>query len=91
MDYVYGQLCERVKQLKSEYRGLETDTAVVTVNNSAETISVSTKLTESTVNNIVSEKLSEIIPPSPVSDGQFMLAVTVTNGNPTYEWKIIEV
>lgn len=49
MDYIYGQLNERVSV--KPYSGVETETTITEVNNSAGTIAVQSKITEQTIDN----------------------------------------
>lgn len=74
MDYIYGILNERVKNLK--YEGVETDTTNTIVNNSTGTIAVNSKITEQTIVN----KINSLNYSDSEQDNLVVTSVSENNG-----------
>ena len=78
MDYIYGILNEKVKAMN--YRGLVTDTATTKVDNSAGTISVTTKMNNSTVKSLINTAIKSLDFTDTEEDGKFVTRVDEVDG-----------
>ena len=78
MDYIYGILNEKVKAMN--YRGLVTDTATTKVDNSAGTISVTTKMNNSTVKSLINTAIKSLDFTDTEEDGKFVTIVDEVDG-----------
>ena len=78
MDYVYGILNERVKPVN--YRGLDTDTAVTTVDNAAGTIQVTGRWNKTNINSLISTAISKLDYDDVAETGKFVTEVNEKDG-----------
>ena len=78
MDYIYGILNQKVKAMN--YSGVETDTAITTVDNNLGRISVTTKLNTSNVSTLIDSKINVLDYSDTEENHKVVVAVNENNG-----------